>query len=185
MVIVSEGLTPASSQRKCADRCLYLSIWRADGSALNQCCSFCCYSLMFHLWALSLTVQHVQKIMIYLGNITAIQDCNIILCHTVGWTNIKKVTATCLFLSDMRLCLSFIYFPSTNPSLTAFGTLSTQPTVVFSIPETVKELRGEKKTGRERTVGIERSRGRAKWFTSNVAQLFNRIFRQASVVATR
>lgn len=71
---------------------------------------FVIYSPMLHLWALSLTVQHVQKIMIYLCNITAIQDCNIILCHTVAWTNIKKVTTTCLFLSDMRLCLSFINF---------------------------------------------------------------------------
>lgn len=34
-LLFCEGLTPASSKRKCADRCSCLSIWRADGSALK------------------------------------------------------------------------------------------------------------------------------------------------------
>lgn len=100
-------------------------------------------------------------------------------------TSIEKLALLPPQSTEMQGCdFVLTVFSSTNPSLAAFGILSTQPTVVFSGPFLpfffffFFKVRLKEKDRRRKNSMDKESRGRVKWFTSNVAQLFNRILRQ-------
>lgn len=83
----------------------------------------------------------------------------------VSALNIEKLALPRPKSTEMQGCdFVLTVSSSTNPSLAAFGSFSTQPTVVFFSPFFFSFLRVSlrEKTGGERTARLKKSRGRVK-----------------------